>query len=492
MSALLAMSATGNGDKVGMLLFHRGADTYIPPRKGGKHALRIVREVLARGEGRPPLPAYRTLWQLWKRRRRARLDPQSSDEVRRGTSISNALEFCRQVLPRRSVLFLISDFLDDGYLKVLRHANRKHDVVAALITDLRETEMPPAGLVTLQDAETGALRLVDTTSSAFRDELATRGKTRRKELADQLRATGMDLVTFDASGSMVDPLARVLSGARAEAAPVLETKRLALVAVLAASSGKSLLDSSNAAPPTEPPKDAIVKPVENGPVKLAEKVWPAKPTLGEPIYLRLEIDAALGAKVDAPFQEAGDQRMGKFRVIGFTRDAHRNADGGQHEDQTYTLEAPTSGKHRIPPLRLEMIDTRAEAKTAGKPQELLTEEIPLDIAPVKTEAIGSELHAAAGELDEDVGGIPWMTILLAASERRGDRIGARCSRCAACGLAGGSPRNAARIDEAVAKLRTLEDRGAPWAAAMSMRGSWSSRRSCATTSSAATTFAHRS
>ena len=70
-------------------------------------------------------------------------------EPRRATSISAALEFCRQVLPRRSVLFLISDFLDDNYLQVLRHANRKHDVVAALITDPREAEMPPAGLVTL-------------------------------------------------------------------------------------------------------------------------------------------------------------------------------------------------------------------------------------------------------------------------------------------------------------------------------------------------------
>ncbi len=203
LSALLALSAVENGDKVGLLLFHAGADLYIPPRKGGKHALRIVREVLARGEGRPPLPAYRSLWQLWKRRR-ARAKP--VDEVRRGTSIANALEFCRQVLPRRAVLFLISDFLDDGYLQVLRHANRKHDVVAALITDPREAEMPPAGLVTLQDAETGATRLVDTRSSEFRSDLAKRSATRQSELKNQLRATGMDLVVFDASGSMVDPL----------------------------------------------------------------------------------------------------------------------------------------------------------------------------------------------------------------------------------------------------------------------------------------------
>jgi len=112
------------------------------------------------------------------------------------------------VLPRRAVLFLISDFFDDGYLQVLRHANRKHDVVAALVTDPREADMPPAGLVTLEDAESGRSRLVDTRSHAFRAELARRAAARSKALADQLRATGMDLVVFDASQSMVDPLLR--------------------------------------------------------------------------------------------------------------------------------------------------------------------------------------------------------------------------------------------------------------------------------------------
>ncbi|HSR99271.1 MAG TPA: DUF58 domain-containing protein [Kofleriaceae bacterium] len=236
LSALLAMSAVENGDKVGMLLFHGGADLYIPPRKGGKHALRVVREVLARGKdetrpgsidsgplrsedrnhpaGRvPPVgasePAPRGLMlELPRTVRRwfARLAARTKAEPRRSTSIAAALEFCRQVLPRRAVLFLISDFLDEGYLQVLRHANRKHDVVAALITDPREAAMPPAGLVTLEDAETGQLRLVDTRSSGFRSELAMRARDRADVLRDQLRATGMDLVVFDASGSMVDPL----------------------------------------------------------------------------------------------------------------------------------------------------------------------------------------------------------------------------------------------------------------------------------------------
>jgi uncharacterized protein (DUF58 family) len=206
LSALLALSAVENGDKVGMLLFHSGADLYIPPRKGGKHALRIVREVLSRGQGHGEGPAKRELLPRFVRQWFKKLQDVRKAEPRRSTSIAAALEFCRQVLPRRAVLFLISDFLDDNYIQVLRHANRKHDVVGALITDPREASMPPAGLVTLEDAETGATRLVDTRSKEFRDDLAKRSAQRQKDLADQLRATGMDLVTFDASGSMVDPL----------------------------------------------------------------------------------------------------------------------------------------------------------------------------------------------------------------------------------------------------------------------------------------------
>ena len=209
LSALLAMSAVENGDKVGLLLFHGGADLYIPPRKGGKHALRIVREVLDRGQtGAVGLTARKAFFELPRIVKRwfAKLQAKTKAEPRRATSIAAALEFCRKVLPRRSVLFLVSDFLDEGYLDVLRHANRKHDVVAALITDPREAAMPPAGLVTLEDAESGKLRLVDTRSPSFRTELAARATRRETELRASLRATGMDLVVFDASGSMVDPL----------------------------------------------------------------------------------------------------------------------------------------------------------------------------------------------------------------------------------------------------------------------------------------------
>ena len=209
--ALLALSAVENGDKVGLLLFHGGADAYLPPRKGGKHALRIIREVFARGHEAPRAP--QTRWspaelprRVWAWFRGLAAATRATD--RRATSIAAALEFCRKVLPRRAVVFLVSDFLDEGYLDVLRHANRKHDVVAALVTDPRELALPPAGLVTLEDAETGRTRLVDTRSAAYRERVAQEGEARLGKLADGLRASGVDLMRIDAQGSVVEPLLR--------------------------------------------------------------------------------------------------------------------------------------------------------------------------------------------------------------------------------------------------------------------------------------------
>jgi hypothetical protein len=224
-------------------------------------------------------------------------------------------------------------------------------------------------------------------------------------------------------------------------------------------------DPAASAAPVVPAKDALSKTTEVGPVKATIKVWPARPTLGDAIYARLEIEAPAGVAIDAPFQEAGDQRLGRFRVVAFTRDSQRKPDGGQHHEQTYTLDAPSSGRQRIPPLRFEMTDARqGSGSGAGKPQEVLTDEVPLEIAPLPAEAANAALRPALGEIDPRIGGIGWLTLLGVASllavigagsvlVYRGWRVRRRIER------------QRSAYDEAVARLRELEQSGPPDATA---------------------------
>jgi uncharacterized protein (DUF58 family) len=202
--ALLAFSAERNDDKVGLTLFHGDIEKYIPPRKGQKHALRVVREVLAHGEapGEVPEPERRGWRDLvrapWRRPRLPR----------EATDLGRAMEFLLSVTPRHTICFVVSDFLDEGYEHALVTANQKHDVIAVLVTDPREIELPGVGIVALRDAETGESRLYDTGSAAFRDAVRRAAANRIESLEHRLRSAGIDFIHIDASGSVVDPLVR--------------------------------------------------------------------------------------------------------------------------------------------------------------------------------------------------------------------------------------------------------------------------------------------
>ncbi|MFV2065332.1 MAG: DUF58 domain-containing protein [Pirellulales bacterium] len=207
--ALLAFSANYNDDKVGLTLFHGGIEQYIPARKGQKHALRVVREVLTHGTGETP----EELAADHARRRRWRWLPFGRRRAwwrtgRQSTNVSGALEFLMSVTTRKTVCFVVSDFLDDNYLQAMQSANRKHDVIAVLITDPRELEVPNIGLVSLADLETGRVSQYDTGSAAFRRQLSATATERIDTLRHTFRSSGIDFIHIDASGSMVDPLVK--------------------------------------------------------------------------------------------------------------------------------------------------------------------------------------------------------------------------------------------------------------------------------------------
>jgi uncharacterized protein (DUF58 family) len=235
--ALLAFSAIKNDDKVGLVLFHGGVEQYIPPRKGQKHALRVVREVLAHGEvetrrdlaghiasdkpvlsvieggasGSRPDSKVRSAGPLALLRsgfRRLSSSGRRMRTAREATDIARAVRFAMSVTKRRAVCFVVSDFLDEHFERALMTANQKHDVIAVLVTDQRELELADAGLLALRDAETGRTELVDTGSAAFRHQAEAAARERVASLEKRLRRVGIDFIHIDAAGSVVDPIVR--------------------------------------------------------------------------------------------------------------------------------------------------------------------------------------------------------------------------------------------------------------------------------------------
>ena len=163
-SALLAFAAIKNNDKVGLICFTDQVELFIPPRKGKKHVLRLIRDILY------------------------------FESKRTATDLKTVLSFLERIQKRKSVVFLISDFRDDDYEKPLQRINPRHDLIAIVVADRRETEFPDVGLIELEDTETGDIILFDSSSAKTRqyyqeknlDEITKRQKNFLKNKIDNI------------------------------------------------------------------------------------------------------------------------------------------------------------------------------------------------------------------------------------------------------------------------------------------------------------------
>jgi uncharacterized protein (DUF58 family) len=174
--ATIAFSAIKNNDKVGLILFSDRVEKFIPPKKGRTHILRLIRELLE----------FRA--------------------AHRATDITEALRYLNNVIKKRSIAFLISDLMDEGYDDALKIANRKHDLIVLRTVDPREGELPNMGLVQFTDPETGSVRWVNTASRAIRNAYRAAALKRHNRSREVLRRSGVDHATISTSGGYVKPL----------------------------------------------------------------------------------------------------------------------------------------------------------------------------------------------------------------------------------------------------------------------------------------------
>jgi uncharacterized protein (DUF58 family) len=177
-SALLAFSAIKNNDRVGAILFTDCIEKFIPPRRGSTHVLRVIREVLFHK------PEHR------------------------GTCIQKALEHLNLVVRKRSVVFLISDLLDQGFEQPLKVANRRHDIVIIQIMDPREKELPSVGILEIKDAETGEIVRLDTALPWVRDTFQENWKRNQAKLSRLFDSHRMDHLTLETGKPYDVPLIR--------------------------------------------------------------------------------------------------------------------------------------------------------------------------------------------------------------------------------------------------------------------------------------------
>ena len=174
--AVLAFSAIKNNDKVGLIIFTDEVELYVPPAKGRRHVLRVIREVLF-------------------------FKPKG-----RKTDIPGALHFLNGVTKRRAVAFLVSDFMKEDYETPLRVANRRHDIIAVTVTDPREETLPNVGLLNVRDAETGREVLVDTGDAEVRDGYAREALERVRKREQVFKRTRVDAIHVRTDRPYVDEI----------------------------------------------------------------------------------------------------------------------------------------------------------------------------------------------------------------------------------------------------------------------------------------------
>ena len=175
-AAVLAFSALNNNDKVGVIFFSDKIEKYIPPKKGKQHVLRIIRELL-------------------------NIEAQS-----KGTDVGMALEYLNNLIKKKSICFVLSDFMSKDYETPLRIAKQRHDVVGIHIIDPKEEILPNVGLMRMMDSETGAVRWIDTSSKSVRQKYADWFSTHMDYFKNIFKKIGVDTVTIRTDESYVNTL----------------------------------------------------------------------------------------------------------------------------------------------------------------------------------------------------------------------------------------------------------------------------------------------
>jgi uncharacterized protein (DUF58 family) len=177
-AALLSLCAISNNDKVGLILVTNAVERFVPPRKGSRHALRLLRDLFVHA-------------------------PKEA-----GTNLQAGFDFLNKILHRRALVFVFSDFLDVGYEKSMQRTARRHDVVAVTIRDPREDKLPDVGLLEIQDAENGQCVVVDTSRSDFHQAYETLERQRRDAFQQWTRAHKIDVLHASTAGRHLDELMR--------------------------------------------------------------------------------------------------------------------------------------------------------------------------------------------------------------------------------------------------------------------------------------------